>query len=157
MGLCAGRALQAFEAVATQSRQKVYTFFMIALRPLGYLLLVVALAANGLVANGMAMATATTPPAAAVAAADPSAVSEHGGCHEAAPASEAADDPAPNGAPMTCCDGASCTCACLQHAPAVLLTFSLPEPVRFSPPPVLGELATFPSAPLAPQLRPPIV
>lgn len=135
---------------------------MLSFRPLGYLLLVVALIANGLIANGlvadgMAMAAATTAPAAAVAAAEPPAASEHGGCHEAAPASAAADTQAPDGAPMKCCDGTSCTCTCLQHAPAVLLTFSLPELTRFSPPPVLGELATFPSAPLALQLRPPIV
>ncbi len=129
---------------------------MMALRPLGYLLLVVALIANGLVADGMAMAAATATSMTAVTPADASAKSEHGGCHESATATAAVDDPAPSGTPMTCCDGASCTCACLQHAPAVLLTFSLPELVRFSPPPVLGELVTFPSAPIAPQLRPPI-
>ncbi len=129
---------------------------MMALRPFGYLLLVVALIANGLVADGMAMAAATAPSVTAVTPADASAKSEHGDCHERTPATAAVDDPAPSGTPMTCCDGASCTCACLQHAPAVLLTFSLPELVRFSPPPVLGELVTFPSAPIAPQLRPPI-
>lgn len=130
---------------------------MPALRPLGYLLLVLALIANGLVADGMAMApavaamsTAHTPAPAAPAA------EEHAGCHDAAPATAAPDDTAPAGAPMKCCDGSSCTCACLQHAPAVLLSFALPELERFSPPPVLGTLVTWPSAPSAPQLRPPI-
>jgi hypothetical protein len=138
-----------------QSRQNVYTFSMMAFRPLGYLLLVVALIANGLVADGMAM-TAAAPSVAAVTPAEPTVASEHGGCHETTSASAAVDDQAPSGAPMRCCDGTSCKCACLQHAPAVLLTFSLPELVRFSPPPVLGELVTLPSAPAAPQLRPPI-
>ena len=66
---------------------------MMALRPLGYLLLVVALIANGLVADGMAMAAATATSMTAVTPADASAKSEHGGCHESATATAAVDDP----------------------------------------------------------------
>lgn len=129
---------------------------MPSLRSLAYLLLILTLIANGLVADGMAMAPSMAAMSAAPAPTAPAA-EEHAGCHDAAPAMAALDDTAPAGAPMKCCDGTSCTCACLQHAPAVLLTFALPELERFSPPPVLGTLATLPSAPSAPQLRPPIV
>lgn len=125
---------------------------MPSLRPLGHLLLALALVANGLVADGMAVGPFE---AEKLATASPPG-DDHAGCHEAEPATPAQGDQAPHGAPMKCCDGTRCTCACLQHAPAVLWTFALPELERFSPPAVLGTLVTWPSAPTAPPLRPPI-
>lgn len=130
--------------------QKVYTFFMPALRPLGYLLLVLALIANGLATGGMSSVAATMATAAAPDASSDTA-SDHGGCHEQPAPAAPAPTPAPD-----CCDGAGCTCACIQHAPAVLLSIALPALERFSPPPVLGTQVSWPTAPTAPQLRPPI-
>lgn len=125
---------------------------MTALRPFGYLLLILALIGNGLVPGGMVMAQAL----ASTPVPEMSAQDAPGGCHDAAETTAAAEDQERLGTPMKCCDGTSCTCACLQLAPAVLLTFALPDLERFSPPPVLGTLVTWPSAPSTPQLRPPI-
>lgn len=121
--------------------------FMSLLRTLAHLLLALALIANvGMPSVASAMDHGTH------AAAEPAAAAEHASaaCHQDAEAS------APAPAPLDCCDGGTCACSCLHHAPVVVLS-----PMAFLVPAhgwvaQLGRLTSVPAAPSAPAIRPPI-
>ena len=74
-------------------------------------------------------------------------------CHDEATASPAVPSP---DSPLDCCDGGTCTCSCLHHAPVVVITRApwAVSPYRWVA--QLGRLASVPAAPSAPAIRPPI-
>lgn len=74
-------------------------------------------------------------------------------CHDEATASPVVPSP---DVPLDCCDGGTCACSCLHHAPVVVITRApwAVSPHRWVA--QLGRLASVPAAPLAPAIRPPI-
>lgn len=123
------------------------------LRTALHLLLAVVLVINGVA--GVAMAAAmTSHDAAAASAATPTSQAQ-GGCHESLNQAAAANnDPADSGS--DCCADGRCACACV-HRGTVVMTMLSPVSVVVAWPSVPPlDVAAAPSAPVAPQLRPPI-
>ena len=58
--------------------------------------------------------------------------------------------------PLDCCDGGTCACSCLHHAPVVVISAApwAVSPYRWVA--QLGRLVSVPAAPSAPAIRPPI-
>jgi hypothetical protein len=74
-------------------------------------------------------------------------------CHDEATAAPAVPSP---DSPLDCCDGGTCTCSCLHHAPVAVITRATwaVSPYRWVA--QLGRLVSVPAAPSAPAIRPPI-
>lgn len=128
---------------------------MFAFRTFGHWLLALALIANAGLPSAV---SAMDHPAqqAAGSMAHPMGESADGPapCHADASSQQPAK---PDPAPMDCCDGAACTCSCLQHAPMLVFgTLRLVAP-QHGWVAQLGRLKSLPSAPAAPAIRPPIV
>lgn len=130
------------------------------LRTLSHAVLALALMADGLASGGMAMTKMQTalPDASAVQAdaQTESGASKHGSCHEEAASTSDADAGTTTDVGIDCCDDATCSCSCLQLAPAAFMAISIPDALRFALIPQLGRLVSLPGVPLVPQLRPPI-
>lgn len=128
------------------------------LRTVGHLLLALALIANaGLPSVASAADHAAHQSDGAEHGVKPAGHSMAGGdmatCHENVDVAPAAPSPS---TPMDCCDGGTCACSCLHHAPVVVLTAAswAMSPYRWVA--QLGRLVSVPAAPSAPAIRPPI-
>lgn len=124
------------------------------LRTAFHLLLAMVLVINGVV--GVAMA-ASMPSRGMADAVDAVRASESlRGCHDsAAPASAHAGDDNAEAAGDCCADG-RCACACVHHGTVVMMMLSPVAVVVAWPSVPALDVAAAPSAPVAPQLRPPI-
>lgn len=124
------------------------------LRTALHLLLAVVLVINGVA--GVAMAAAMTRHDATAVSAATATSQVQGGCHESVKQAAAANkDPADSNSSDCCADG-RCACACVHHGTVVMAMLS-PMAVVVAWPTVSAlDVAAAPSAPIAPQLRPPI-
>lgn len=128
------------------------------LRTVGHLLLALALIANaGLPSVASAVDHAAHQSAgvdqAMAAAGHSMADGDMASCHDEATATPVVPSP---DSPQDCCDGGTCTCSCLHHAPVVVITDApwAVSPYRWVA--QLGRLVSVPAAPSAPAIRPPI-
>jgi hypothetical protein len=118
-----------------------------------HLLLAVVLVINGVA--GVAMAAAMTRHDATAAFEATATSRAQGGCHESLKQPAAANnDPADSDS--DCCAEGRCDCACVHHG-TVLMAMLSPVAVVVAWPSVPAlDMAAAPSAPVAPELRPPI-
>jgi len=123
-------------------------------RVVAYWLLALVLIANaGLPSTASAMDHSAHPAAGSVSHEMGASANDAAPCHEKAPS----DIPAkPDPAPMDCGDGVACTCSCLQHVPVLALGEHWLVAPQHGWVAQLGRLASLPSAPAAPAIRPPI-
>jgi|JI8StandDraft_2_1071088.scaffolds.fasta_scaffold37110_2 hypothetical protein len=123
------------------------------LRTALHLLLAVVLVINGVASVAMAAAM-THHDAAAASAATPTSQAQ-GGCHESVKQAAAANnDPADSDS--ECYADGRCACACVHHGTVVMAMLSPVAIVVAWPTVPAMDVAAAPSAPVAPQLRPPI-
>jgi hypothetical protein len=123
------------------------------LRTALHLLLAVVLVINGMA--GVAMAAMTHYDEAAASAA-PATSQAEGSCHESLkPAAAVANDDHA-GSSSDCCADERCACACVHHGTVVMAMLSPLALVIAWPAVSALDVAAAPSAPIAPQLRPPI-
>lgn len=128
------------------------------LRTVGHLLLALALFANA----GLPLVASATDHAAHQSAGVDQGMASAGhsmvdgdmaSCHDEATAAPVVTSP---DVPLDCCEGSTCTCSCLHHAPVVVITGApwAVSPYRWVA--QLGRPASVPAAPSAPAIRPPI-
>lgn len=115
-------------------------------------MLALAFVANGWT-GGATMAPHSQHAALAVTQAAPMAMAH---CHDAKAVGDTAPTQAAGHANDDCCDQGTCNCGCLHHAPIATPFFAGLEAVAFQSMPPTVRMTSVESAPVEPDIRPPI-